>query len=294
MTQDRERCADGCVRRGDPAGASAPPVNHWLLVEQPGPWGQDPWRESALPLHVVAAIAAQAAAAHARVLLIRRPGRSVPGVRRWAYVDSRPGHERAWWTTFTDPDELLDLRLTEGEPSTDPIYLVCAHGKHDTCCAIRGRPVAAALAKARPDQTWECSHVGGDRFAANVVVLPHGLYYGQVAAAHGPVIAERYEAGLVDVAHLRGRSTYSAPAQAAQQFARERVGEARLDAFPPLSARRVGHEQWEVELGTPTGPLRVEVRAVFQRSDTPLTCTATTPAAIRHFELVRWPDRAPG
>ena len=48
----------------------------------------------------------------------------------------------------------------------EPMLLVCTHGVHDTCCAVRGRPVAAALARRWPEATWECSHVGGDRFAA--------------------------------------------------------------------------------------------------------------------------------
>ena len=63
---------------------------------------------------------------------------------------------------------------------------VCTHGRHDACCAERGRPVAAALAAAHPEQTWEVSHIGGDRFAANVLVLPDGLYYGRVSAADAP------------------------------------------------------------------------------------------------------------
>ena len=40
--------------------------------------------------------------------------------------------------------------------------------------------MAAALAEHWPEAVWECSHVGGDRFAANVVVLPDGFYYGQL------------------------------------------------------------------------------------------------------------------
>ncbi|MGQ0841853.1 sucrase ferredoxin [Actinokineospora sp.] len=284
----RERCADGCIRRGDAPGASAPPVHRWLLIEQPGPWGRDALSESALPPDVVEAVAAQAAAAKARVLLIRRPGRTPAGRRRWAVADSRPGREQTWWTGFDTPAELLDLRLDapRGEPSTEPVYLVCAHGRHDTCCAIRGRPVAAALAAAWPGRTWECSHVGGDRFAANLVVLPHGLYYGQVTAALGPRIAADHDAGLLDLPRLRGRSVFSAPAQAAQQFAREKLGERAVDSLPPVSVRREAHEQWLVELAGLDGLVRVRVRAVFERSDTPLTCSATVPGPIRHFEVV--------
>lgn len=276
-----ERCSIGSLRRGDPIGASAPPAHHWVLIERPGPWGVS-W-ESALPAVVAESVAAQAKQIGARVLLIRRHGRSADRARRWALVDAR--RERLWWNEFHDPTDLLDLRLTtpRGDPSTEPAYLVCAHGKHDTCCAIRGRPVAAALAVDRPDQTWECSHVGGDRFAANLLVLPHGFYFGQVEANQAPRIATDFESGLLDLSHLRGRSTYSAPAQAAQHFARERWNIRAIDALTPISVRRTAHEQWDVEL---TGPVYARVQATFTRSDTPLTCRSTVPAAIRQFILL--------
>ena len=61
-----------------------------------------------------------------------------------------------------------------------PLFGVCTHGRHDACCAERGRPVAAALTASHPAETWEISHMGGDRFAANMVVLPEGLYYGRM------------------------------------------------------------------------------------------------------------------
>ncbi|CRK59518.1 Sucraseferredoxin family protein [Alloactinosynnema sp. L-07] len=279
----RERCSDGCLRRGDLIGASAPPVRRWVLIEQPGPWGADALWESDLPASIAASVTAQAAEVGARVLLIRRPGRTPPGPRRYAVVDARA--ERLWWNEFTDPADLSDLSVAapRGEPSTEPAYLVCAHGKHDTCCAIRGRPVAAALAAARPGQVWECSHVGGDRYSANLLALPHGVYFGQVPANQAVAVAADFEAGNLTLPYLRGRSTVPAPVQAAQQFARERSGDRRIDAFALVSVRRVAHEEWEVEL---VGARRLRVRAVFVRSDTPLTCSATVPAAIRHFELL--------
>jgi len=279
----RERCSDGCLRRGDPLDASAPPVRRWVLIEQPGPWGADALWESGLPRSVAGAVAAQAAEFGARVLLIRRPGRSLPGPRQCAVADARA--ERLWWNDFNDPEELRDLSLgaPKGEPTSEPAFLVCAHGKHDTCCAVRGRPVAAALAAARNGQVWECSHVGGDRFAANLLALPHGVYFGQVPANQAEMVAADFEAGLLTLPYLRGRSTVSAPVQAAQRFARERTGDRRISSFALVAVRRVAHEVWEVELAD-VGCLRV--RAVFTRSDTPLTCSASVPAAIRHFELL--------
>lgn len=284
----RERCADARLRRGDPLVATAPPVRHWLLVEQSGPWGPQPVPDSALPAAVKAGLVARAAQVGARLLLIRRPGRTEAGPRVWGYADSMAGTLR--WTRFTDPAELMALDLAAGEPDPDPLYLVCAHGGHDSCCAIRGRPAAAALAAARPGRVWECSHVGGDRFAGNVVVLPEGLYYGSVTADSAAALAGTHEAGLLDHARLRGRSIYPAPAQAAQHFAREHTGLRAIDAHPPQAVRRVAHEVWDVDLDT----LTLRVRATFHRADSPLTCTATVPAAIRAFELVHLSESTPG
>ncbi len=175
----------------------------------------------------------------------------------------------------------MDLRLDadRGAPSRAPVYLVCAHARHDACCALLGRPLAAALAVERPEATWECTHVGGDRFAGNLVVLPHGLYYGQVAPERGLDIATRYEQGHLELPLLRGRSVFSAPVQAAQQFVREDAGETGIDSFPPLSVREVEDQLWEVALA---GAL-IRVRAVNRRSDTPLTCSAPAPGLFRYF-----------
>ena len=77
---------------------------------------------------------------------------------------------------------------------------MCAHGRHDQCCAVRGRVVAARLAAAYPEETWECSHLGGDRFAGTMVLLPHGLYYGWVDDGDAVAVVDAYLAGRVDPA----------------------------------------------------------------------------------------------
>ena len=121
-----------------------------------------------------------------------------------------------------DEAELTELVLSDPAwtPVAEPIYLVCTHGKHDPCCALRGRPVAYALAEAlAPGRVWECSHVGGDRFAGNMVSLPSGLYLGRVEPEEVSAVAELIDAGRVPVHYLRGRSSLSTPAQAAQHFA---------------------------------------------------------------------------
>lgn len=283
------RCAAAAQARGDQLLGTAAPASRWLLVEQPGPWGRTAIVESRLDAEIGAQLSRQANAAGVRVLLIRRPGRRTPvAVRRWAYVDTRPGRERSWWGTYDLDRELLDLPLdsSAGTASTQPIYLVCAHSRHDVCCALRGRPVAAALAALRPGATWECSHVGGDRFAGNLVVLPHGLYYGFLSRQRAIEVMTAYEAGRVVPAWLRGRAGFAAPVQAAQGFARERLGVVEVDALTPLYVQTLTREMWRVSLAAPSGAVDVTVRAAQSAQAAFLTDAATRPERTRVFEAV--------
>ena len=72
---------------------------------------------------------------------------------------------------------------------------------------------------------WQSSHIGGDRFAGNVVFLPEGLYFGRVEPAEAWPVLDEYLAGRIDLAHYRGRSAYSFAEQAAER-ARARGGRA--------------------------------------------------------------------
>src|SRR6201999_3136522 len=106
--------------------------------------------------HAVSALAGWADAVHARVVLIRRPGQRTQRTRRWFRVDSRPGHESIRTGEHRDGAELAAAICEPGEPFAGPLHLVCVHGRHDVCCAVRGHPLAKALAAADPRRTWEC------------------------------------------------------------------------------------------------------------------------------------------
>ncbi len=235
------RCALRAQLRGDPALGTAFPAARLLLVEQPGPWGRDGLTDSHFDPATARALLRRTGAEGIRVQLIRRPGRTPSGAARsWAVVDSRPGGEALRWGKFDADADLLDLPLdgSTGAADPQPLYLVCAHSKHDTCCALRGRPVAAALAEVRPGRVWECSHLGGDRFAANVLVLPAGLLYGRVLPFAAPEFVAAAEADEVVGALLRGRIGLPPTAQAALAFAYEHLALRRRDALPSRASGR--------------------------------------------------------
>ncbi|GAB2678530.1 sucrase ferredoxin [Saccharopolyspora gloriosae] len=279
------RCSFVAQAAGDPLEGSAPPADRWFLIEHPGPWGRGGLTDSGLDPGVVAALSQWATAWSARLVLVRRPERAARNgtTRRWFRVDSRPGHESIRTGEFTADAELPAAARSTGEIAEGPLNLVCAHGRHDTCCAVRGRPVAAALAASAPGSTWECSHVGGCRFAPAVVLLPHGYLLGGVPVADAVEAVRHYRAGNLDPRWLRGRTSLPPAAQAAQHHARAVTGKTGIDALRVLGLEPDGAEGWRVELAEPA--CTVLLRERWVDTGRPLTCAATAPGRMRVFDL---------
>ena len=238
------RCAVTARERADPLRGSAPPTRRWLLIEHAGPWRVDPVAGPGIDPGGLERGTGAAARTATRILLIRRPGRPRPTEHR-QWLLTGPGYETATgtWDRDADLDATLDaLGTTAAAPpgGAEPVLLVCAHGIHDACCAIRGRPVAAALDERWPGQVWECSHVGGDRFAPNVVVLPDGFYYGGLEPATAVTTVAAHLAGRVPTAHLRGMARLPPPQQAAVVAALERYGPLGPDAVTVTASRHEG------------------------------------------------------
>jgi hypothetical protein len=210
----------------EPAMASAPEASRaWLLVEHPGPWPHEP-AEAELPAPL-GALVSLAATLGIRVQMIRRPGRRRVGDVRTVMTGWVAGREpwlRRGEVSATAP-ELTERDLKElavgtpapfGSPPGEPVFLVCTHGRRSACCGRLGAPLAQALATRHPGQVWETTHVGGHRFAANLVILPHGLYYGPVGVDAAAAAISAYQRGAVAPGRYRGRAGQPRPVQQAE------------------------------------------------------------------------------
>ncbi len=225
--------------------ASAPEASRaWLLVEHPGPWAAEP-TETSLP-GPVGALVWFAASLGIRVQMIRRPGRRRASDARSIFVGWTAGGEpwlrrgelsAAGAAAGAAPTE-LDLKELAagiapafGEPVSEPVFLVCAHGRRSACCARFGAPLAAALAAQHPGQVWETTHVGGHRFAANLVILPHGLYYGPVGVDTATAAIGAYQRGTITPERYRGRAGQPKPTQEAEYARLTRAGSLEIAAM---------------------------------------------------------------
>ncbi|HEY6607554.1 MAG TPA: sucrase ferredoxin, partial [Candidatus Limnocylindria bacterium] len=231
------RCSASAERLDEPMIGSVDVRRRWLLVEDRSRWGEKAVRDV-----LGSAFEEGAKARGLRPLLIRhREGPPETDASRRAFLVDTVTREMTF-RSIGDPGELLLDELSDG-PVADfgssldgPIFLVCTNGRRDACCALRGRALLAALDEGDDAAAWECTHLGGHRFAGNLVCLPDGIVYGRVAPADGPRLAAAYRVGRLDPAFLRGRSAWPAPAQVAEGELRLGLG---LDGITDVSLRSV-------------------------------------------------------
>jgi hypothetical protein len=296
LTAPRPRCSLEARRRKDQLAATASHVRNWLLLEQPGAWGPDALERSQLPGRIARELQRLSHELGIRVVLIRQSDRRPNG--RNVYLAHTGGSRTApllLHGVVDDPESILEFDLRPltagrpvgfGRPTEDPLFLVCTNGRHDVCCAERGRPLYRALAAEFPDETWECSHIGGDRFAGNLVCFPHGAYFGWVEPLETVPIARSYAEGILDLVRYRGRSSWSTDIQAAEHFVRMEYGMRGVETLVPQRRRRVANGVAEVTFQAKDGQRHTAVVRSVPSEPQFLTCTATEPAEPRTFELV--------
>ena len=290
---ERFSCALASLASGEPCYGTASQVRRWILVEQAGGWGYDAVLDSRLPTDVAVALKAAGRRNQARVVLIRRHGRSAPS-RTVCYAAVTTPRAR-WIERFwiEAPEQLAEIDWSPlkqgasvgGEPVEHPLYLVCTNGSHDPCCAVFGRPVAQVLSARHPEETWEVSHIGGDRFAGNLVCLPDGVYYGRVTPDNAVALVSGHERGHVDLTHYRGRSFHSFPVQAAEQLVREARRLTGLEQVGVRSVEALDRETFRVELALPDEGVVATVACAPAIDPQQLTCRSTHPEHPPRYRL---------
>jgi hypothetical protein len=268
-------CAETSRAHAEPLHATASRVDTWILLEYRGLWAHDAVDGSTLSAAVKShLVETRRRLPHARILFIRSAGRrNRDGLT--AFVARSTAAERDLrYLTFERYDDLVDLDLAAGEPVVHPLFLVCTHGKHDRCCAKFGRPLYDAVRDQVEDGwAWQTSHVGGDRFAGNLVAVPDGTYYGQVEPPEAWAVVEAVLERRVHLPLYRGRSCYGFAAQAAELAVREQTGLLGLD---DVLVRSVvgGAEGWVADVAAGARVYEVAIR-VEEGAPTHLTCSTT-------------------
>lgn len=282
------RCSESAAERGDPMVGTAPPQRDWLLVEHHGPWPVRAPFDTELSVDLLRRLGHP----EQRVVLVRPHVRERTSAIRRRWFRCRDGELRTGH--WERPEDLLEaLRPEAGAPHGGSLLLVCTHGVHDTCCAVSGRPVAAALSQRWPAETFECSHLGGDRFAPNLLLLPDLACYAQMSAEGAVSLVEAHLDGRIQTGSLRGVAGLHPAEQVALTAALERWGPAPLSAARARLVHQAGtldDGRWTVDVAG-TDPLPTQAQVVVassRRAEARLTCRATRATRALQWDVVSW------
>jgi hypothetical protein len=277
--------------RGDDNIATAARVDLWILVEFPCTWGRDPIYDSALPAAVRETLErAIGEIPRSRVVFIRK---RVEPPRECRVYLARSG-PRAGLLALDLPsiDDVATVPFAmlanETLPVAErPLILVCTHGQHDSCCGRRGYPLFDAMQKREDVDVWQCSHIGGDRFAANAIVLPWGLYYGPVEPRDADTLIATTLHDEIFLDAFRGRSSQPRPVQAAETFVRRAQVVTTRDAFHVVQRETLVDGRMRIHLRDQQGTLHdVTLEHYVQTDEAFATCTAKEAGPLRQFRLV--------
>ncbi|HEV7842685.1 MAG TPA: sucrase ferredoxin [Pyrinomonadaceae bacterium] len=267
----------------------------WVLVEYPHAWRAKDLADSDLSAAVKKHLSRTIKnITHARLLFIRQE-RAIGEILAIFVVRSREREPFIVKFQLESYEQLMSLDVaaaaaghaTSGIIMREPLFLVCTHGRRDKCCALFGYALYKSLRADAGDHLWQSSHVGGDRFAANLICFPHGLFYGHVTEEAGRTIVREYREGRLVLEGYRGRSCYGHAAQSAEFFIRRESGLTGLDELHFLRRAKVSEHSWRVEFNAPATQSIHTAHVTGQQSQFQnyVTCHSTEEQRVIQYEL---------
>lgn len=207
-------------------------VDVWLLLEYPYAWKSHAVEDNLLPKTITKAFQRltqefDAVGLKLRVQLIKQAKSDLQAPRLF-FADGRDSNLSLRTTCLSGYDAFPELSA-EGllndnnkafDDTAEEIYLICTNGQRDVCCSKAGRPLYSRLNETFGERIWQTTHLGGHRYAPNLLCLPSGYVYGFVDPNISVGLVKNHDQNSLDIERLRGRSHYSPAKQAGEIYAR--------------------------------------------------------------------------
>ena len=258
MEGDREYCSELSRTQGEPMLGTAEPVDIWLLLEYKPAWKSravedngledetNRWLEDSLKRCAERGL-------KARPQFIRRPDFDIDTTTLFIARNNALGRIEA---SAYDALWEVDVLTSDLAPVRENVYFVCTNGQRDLCCARYGLPTFARLQELVGARVWQTTHLGGHRFAPNVLALPQGILYGRVDVDEVDAFVTTIESGDVSRSHVRGRSAFPPGAQFAEMQVAGRV-EALLDIRDDRVRFRTNLGEEEIQVRSASIPMQI-------------------------------------
>lgn len=231
----RQICSSFSVDSGEEPAGTAPVWERCLIIELPQPWAPDIKQSRHFPEHLEGALDEAAEKRHGvhllcvapdleysldghrRVIFFFRPCRLFGSYERNEYLVPSGDVSALTEALVRDSAELKRFeRFRQGISGMRDI-MVCTHGNRDVCCAIKGFPIYRKLRHEYAKdvggdiRVWRVSHIGGHRFAPNLIDMPQGRNWSRVHLDQlGPLVHHNRPASELGP-YYRGWSALGSP-----------------------------------------------------------------------------------
>ncbi len=241
---ERSYCSELTRSSGEPIGGTAPFADQFIFIT----WPKKLWNHEALesrggfPEGLKQYSKSNSQPGNKiSIRLLSRSGIGTDGLSLFFYPQAKKlshvkpdqitGILRRWLRFPEDPN-------LEWEPVDKEQLFVCTHGRHDLCCAKYGQVVYQRLrdeidSRGLELEVWEASHLGGHRFAANLMHFPGGHSHGHLEEDMVPAFLDTWQAGRIHAPTYRGCSFLEGKEQTASaqliQYCADSGWDAELD-----------------------------------------------------------------
>lgn len=269
----------------------------WILLEYPFSWGAKALKNSKIPQPVKERLSSMVdSSPEVRLQLIKKPKSNLTGQITIYVAIPRESQPILYKFLLAKYDDILNVDFTaifSGEQvyqdriQKEPIYLVCTNGKRDPCCAKFGIPVFTSLRRMGGDKVWQTTHVGGHRFAANVLCFPHGILYGRVAREDVQPIVDSFQSGKIYLEKYRGRACYNEVVHAAEYYLRNKTNNNGISAFHLQGVEEKAENQWSVQFlkSEDNAQYRIQISASLSNYQIYLSCKDTEKKSVTIYHL---------
>lgn len=289
-------CADTSRKNGESHLGSASPFHYCLLIEYRGSWGSSAFKESDIAETVKNHVLKIHELNQPTRLQVIQKDPLVSGKKYAFFADCRPQYEQLFQFTFEKYEELLafDFCSFIQHPATIPWqkielphFFICTNGQHDACCAKYGATLFNEM-HGQYDHLWQTSHLGGDRFAANMLCLPYGMYYRRINNITLPQIFAAHSQKQMYLANFAGRASYPREIQVAEYFVRQQTQEFSIDAFKLVTSRGDENEATVTFVDRRGSEHHANIKKFIDPIAARFSCHADKEDYLQHYNLIKY------
>lgn len=291
---NRKFCSLASMSGDETLFGTAPNYKIWVLIEYRLPWRNKAVTDNELSENQQAHLSAlMEKNPDLQILFIKRKANSHPSINIFiARLGIQSTFSKITLTSYEDVLNISTEQIINGHPDeiliNETHFFVCTNGTRDVCCSKFGLPVYQSLNETAGENAWQCSHIGGHRFAPTMLVFPAGIALGRVQPGDIPGVIQTINSGELPLAHLRGRLDYPGVVQAAEYLILSNyktiAGKLTLS-----ESRNIEKDEWQVKMtDSDKNIFTVNLLETKKLPAIHSDCDPTIPKPVKQYKMLKF------